>query len=119
MKRPIRLDGWGVAYIQEKRPRIEAICRRRELNFLAKVPESGPLQEEVVHALDWLETSHDHYSDASFQERKEEGIVEILRHLKMPDWSIRFFKWLIHKQRLRRARHMEKVRILPPSRDFH
>jgi hypothetical protein len=35
-----RLEGWGVRYDEDKRPRIEAICLRRELNFVAKLPRN-------------------------------------------------------------------------------
>jgi hypothetical protein len=47
-----RLNNWGVAYLVDRRTRIEAICGRRELKFLAKIPEGGPLREEVASALD-------------------------------------------------------------------
>jgi hypothetical protein len=114
-----RLDGWGVAYLEEKRTRIEAICRRRELNFLAKVPGSGPLQEEFARSLDWLAANHDYYADGSLRERMYDNAIEDLRYLNMPDWVVRFVMWLIHRQRLRRARRMENAGTAPPSRDFH
>jgi hypothetical protein len=114
-----RLDRWGVAYIEDRRARIEAICRRRELNFLTKLPDSGNLREEVGRSLDWLATNRDYFSDTSFRERGEDGMVETLRYVKTPDWFVRLFIWLMRKGRLRRARNMENVRILPPSRDFH
>ena len=114
-----RLNNWGVAYIEDRRTRIEAICRRRELNFIARLPECGTLREEVVSTLDWLTTSHEHFSDASFQERREEGEIETLRYLKTPDWLVRFMMWVTRRRRLRRARQMANVRIQPPSWDFH
>jgi hypothetical protein len=114
-----RLNNWGVAYLVDRRTRIEAICGRRELKFLAKIPEGGPLREEVVSALDWLTKNGDYYSDTNFQERKEEGEIEALRYLKMPDWLVRFFIWWIRRRRLRHAGQMGNVRVAPPSRDFH
>ena len=46
-----RLDGWGIDYDEATRYRIEAICIRRELNFLTKLPDSEHLQEEIAYAL--------------------------------------------------------------------
>ncbi|MDH2357807.1 hypothetical protein QCM77_45455 [Bradyrhizobium sp. SSUT18] len=43
-----RLDRWGINYDDERaRSRIEAICLRRELNFVGKFAHSEPLQEEI------------------------------------------------------------------------
>jgi hypothetical protein len=116
-----RLDRWGVAYIEDRRTRIEAICRRRELNFLTKLPESGRLREEVMRSLEWLTANDDYYSDASFRERRYEGGIEALRYLGnsgAPAWFIRFAIWLIRKQQLR-LRAMRNAGAVPPSRDFH
>jgi hypothetical protein len=96
-----RLDGWGIDYIEKDRPRIEAICLRREQNFLAKLPESQPLQDEIVRTLEWIATDRDHYSDASFQAREVRDQVETLRYLKAPKWLIRFALWVIWRRRLR------------------
>lgn len=86
-----RLEQWGISYVGEKkRARIEAICIRRELNFVAKLPQSEPLQEETVRRLEWCAGDHDHFSDASFQRREAHGQVEALRYLGAPDWFIRF-----------------------------
>jgi hypothetical protein len=84
-----RLDRWGVSYNEDKRNRIEAICRRRELNFLAGVPNTEPLREQVAHALEWCACNPDFYSDASFQQRIHEGNVETLHYLGTPEWLIR------------------------------
>jgi hypothetical protein len=114
-----RLDGWGVAYVEEKRARIEEICLQRELKFLARLPDSKPLQEEVVSTTDWVAQDRDYLSDASFRERKEEGEIETLRYLKTPDWLVRFFVWLACRRRLRYARRLGNACIQPSSRDFH
>jgi hypothetical protein len=103
-----RLDKWGVEYVEERRARIEEICLRRELNFLAKLPDSRSLQEEVVTASDWVTTNQDYFSDKSFRERREEGEIDTLRYLKMPDWSVRFFVW-VRKRRSRHARHAQPL----------
>jgi hypothetical protein len=86
-----KLEGWGISYDNEKkRSRIEAICLRRELNFIAKLPHSEPLREEIARTLEWCVTDHDYFSDVSFQQRYDHGNVETLRYLATPDWLIRF-----------------------------
>jgi hypothetical protein len=84
-----RLDRWGVSYDENKRIRIEAICRRRELNFLASVPNTETLRKQILDSLEWLASNRDFYLDASFQQRFHEGSVEALRHLRTPEWVIR------------------------------
>jgi len=41
-----RLERWGISYDEKARARIEAICLRRELNFIANLPNSEPLREQ-------------------------------------------------------------------------
>ncbi|MEH2507512.1 hypothetical protein V1290_006323 [Bradyrhizobium sp. AZCC 1578] len=96
-----RLERWGIIYEEESRYRIEAICLRRELNCLAKLPDSGPLQEEIARTLEWCATDQDYLSDASFRDRDDQGQVETLRYLKAPDWIVRFAMWLIRRRRAR------------------
>src|SRR5437868_5600257 len=48
-----RLEQWGVIYEEKKRARIEAICIRRERNFLTKLPQSEALQEDAARRLEW------------------------------------------------------------------
>ena len=85
-----RLEAWGVVYEEKKRPRIEAICIRRERNFVAGLPQSEALQEEAERRLEWCAGDHDHFSDASFRQREDEGQIEVLRHLGAPDWVFGF-----------------------------
>jgi hypothetical protein len=96
-----RLERWGLQYLEAMRIRIEVICRRRELNFLAKLPDSEPLQDEIVRALEWCASGHDFYSDKNFWWRHQEGEVEALRYLNAPDWLIRWAMWLIRRRRQR------------------
>lgn len=93
-----RLDRWSIRYEETLRYRIEAICLRRELNFLTKLPDSEHLKEEIASALEWCATDRDHLSDASFRERKDQGQVETLRYLGAPDWVVRFAMWLIRRR---------------------
>ena len=103
-----RLEGWGITYEEKSRYRIESICLRRELNFLIKIPDGGPLREERARALEWCASDQDRLSDASFRKRRDQGEVETLRYLGVPDWLVRFAMWLIRRRRLRafaRASH--------------
>jgi hypothetical protein len=94
-----RLERWGIIYEEGSRYRIEAICLRRELNYLTKLPDSGPLREEIVRTLEWCTTDRDHLSDASFRDRDDQGQVEKLRYLGAPDWVVRCAMWLIRRRR--------------------
>ena len=85
-----RLEQWGVVYEENKRPRIEAICIRRERSFIASLPQSEALQEEVARRLEWCAGDHGHFSDASFEQREIEGQREELRYLGAPDWVFGF-----------------------------
>ncbi|MGH6822017.1 MAG: hypothetical protein ACRECP_02940 [Methylocella sp.] len=85
-----RLARWGISYGDEKtRPRIEAICLRRELNIIAKLPNCKPLREQIARTLEWCDSNHNYFSDVSFQRRNDQGYVEALRYLGTPDWLIR------------------------------
>ena len=95
-----RLDRWGTSYNDEKeRSRIEAICLRRELNFIAKLPHSEQLQDEFARTLEWVVSQHDYFSDLSFQQRDDQGNAETPRYLGTPDWLIRFIFGLAPKVR--------------------
>jgi hypothetical protein len=80
-----RLERWGIGYDEKARSRIEAICLRRELNFVRKLPQSEPLQEELARTLEWCIGEHDYFSDANFRQRCEQGNIETLRYLGTPD----------------------------------
>jgi hypothetical protein len=85
-----KLERWGISYDENERFRIEAVCLRRELSFIAKLPNSEPLREQTARTLQWCAGDHDYFSNVSFQQRNDEGIVEIFRHLGTPDRVIRF-----------------------------
>jgi hypothetical protein len=96
-----RLERWGVVYDENKRPRIEAICLRRELNFVAGLPDSEPLQDEIKSTLEWCAGDHDFFSDENFQQREEQGVFETLRYLGAPNWLINFLMGLVQRRRER------------------
>ncbi|MBR1238139.1 hypothetical protein [Bradyrhizobium sp. AUGA SZCCT0182] len=81
-----RLEHWGISYDENRRARIEAICLRRELNFVIKLPQTELLQEEIARTLEWCAGDHDYFSDASFAQQREQGQAEALRYLGAPDW---------------------------------
>lgn len=84
-----RLELWGIGYDDEKvRSRIEAICLRRELNFVGKLPQAEPLREEIARTLEWCIGEHDYFSNLNSWQRWKQGNVETLRHLGAPDWMI-------------------------------
>jgi hypothetical protein len=85
-----RLERWGISYDEDKRIRIEAICRRRELEFLARLPDSETLREQIARTQEWYAGERNYFSDASFQQRILEGRIEHLRYLKVPARVIRF-----------------------------
>src|SRR5277367_1636964 len=90
MKQP--MQGWsdGASATMRRRARIEAMCLRRELNFIANLPDSEPLREQKARTLEWCVCDHDYFSDANFQQRNQQGSAETLRYLGTPDWLIRF-----------------------------
>jgi hypothetical protein len=93
-----RLDGWGIDYDEASRYRIEAICIRRELNFLTKLPDSEHLQEEIAYALEWYATKQDYFSDRNDRERDDQGAPDALRYLGAPDWFVRCAMWIIRRR---------------------
>ncbi|WP_027528175.1 hypothetical protein [Bradyrhizobium sp. Ec3.3] len=103
-----RLEGWGIQYLEGRRAQIEAICLRRELNFLTKTPNSKFLRDEIVRTLEWSAGDHEFYSDQSFQRRRQEGEVETLRYLNAPNWLMTWASWLIRRRR-------ERASALPRS----
>ncbi|TWA99506.1 hypothetical protein [Bradyrhizobium stylosanthis] len=96
-----RLEGWGIIYEEKSRYRIEAVCLRRELNFLKKLPDTGLMQEEIARTLEWCESDQAYFSDASFWSREVQGQIDTLRYLKAPDWFVQFAMWLIRRRRSR------------------
>jgi len=85
-----RLERWGIHYGEDKRTRIEAVCLRRELNFIAKLPHNEPLRVVIAQTLEWCASNRDYFSNESFRQREDQGHTQALRYLGIPDWLIRF-----------------------------
>jgi hypothetical protein len=98
-----RLDKWGIDYVETARFRIEAICLRRELNFLTKLPNSEPFQQEIASTVEWYGSNSDYFSDVNSQERDDQGMVETARHVGIPEWFIRFILYVARRGRRSRA----------------
>jgi hypothetical protein len=90
-----KLERWGISYDANARSRIEAVCLRRELNFIAKLADSESLREQTARTLEWCVSNNDYFSNSNFQQRDHEGNVETLRYLGAPDWVIRFVLGLL------------------------
>ncbi|NEW98521.1 hypothetical protein [Rhodopseudomonas sp. BR0G17] len=83
-----RIERYGIAYEEDRRARIEAICFRRELAFIARLPDQDKLRDEIEKTLSWYANS-DEFSDCRLEARYVSGGVEALAHLGMPNWLIR------------------------------
>lgn len=84
-----RLERWGITYEEKARPRIEAICIRRQLNFGAKLPDGEALREQLSASLEWCLSDHDYFADTRFQERNLQGDIDTLRYLGVSEWIVR------------------------------
>ena len=84
-----RLERWGIDYDEQVRPRIEAICLRRELAFASRLPHGAQLREQLAHTLTWYSARPGYFSDASFARRDMRGHVKAARHVGIPDRVIR------------------------------
>jgi hypothetical protein len=83
-----RLERCGLDYELKLRPRIEAVCLRRELAFVSKLPNGAELRDELVRTLEWSTANPDYYSNLHFEERWIEGEAGALRYLGAPEWNM-------------------------------
>jgi hypothetical protein len=84
-----KLERLGIEYDEDQRARIEAICFRRELAFAVRLPDGAQLREDRARDLSWYQANPDYFRDAQFIERHTDGQVEMLRHIRTPEWLIR------------------------------
>ena len=83
-----QLDRLGVAYAEQQRPRIEAICIRRESAFGDKLPRGRGVRAWGEHRLATYGNSN-LWTDAVIRARRLEGDTENLRYVGCPEWLIR------------------------------
>jgi hypothetical protein len=74
-------------YDEALRPRIEAICIRRQLAFAAKLPTGRQAREWAEQMLASSDPAT--LSNANFWKRYYDWRVEELHRLGVPDWAIR------------------------------
>jgi len=82
-----RLWNCGIGYAEALRPRVEAICVRRELAFAAKLPNGAQAQERAKRTL--AVCNGDNLSNEALSRRREVQAEVELRRLGVPDWTIR------------------------------
>jgi hypothetical protein len=100
-----RLERYGVAYDEAKRHRIEAICLRRELNFVSGLAGCEALQEQCRRSVDYYSTTPEFFLDRHMQQRFQDGSLEALRHLGVPNWLVALIsKAASLRRRLRSSR---------------
>lgn len=110
-----RLERCGIAYNEDRRARIEAVCFRRELALAVRLPDSAELQQDIAQYLDWYAANPDYFRDAQFRKRVSAGEIEALRYLDAPEWVIRVA--LILKSMLGRIMRVVGGRL--PTHSIH
>jgi len=80
---------WRFGYDEALRSRIEAICIRREIAFVAKLPNSEQIRDGAEQRLT-LCASQDVWTNTAFRDRHNEGSIETLRYLGVPEWLVHF-----------------------------
>jgi hypothetical protein len=83
-----RLDRRGIAYDEALRPRLEAVCLRREIAFAAKLPDGAMVRDSAERTLALCD-SPDYWTNAAFAERFDRDNIRELHDLGAPDWLIR------------------------------
>jgi hypothetical protein len=100
-----RLERWGFAYDEAKRHRIEAICLRRELNFVSGLAGCEALQQSIRDSLDYYGDNAEFFSDKNMRQRFDDGSLETLRWLGVPIWLVALLSKTINwRHRLRSPR---------------
>lgn len=83
-----RLMRYGIGYEEKLRSRVEAICLRRELAFLSKLPNGQQAHEWAEQGLVSYCDPANLTNDALDRRYFEEGVEELRQH-GVPDWVIR------------------------------
>ena len=82
-----RLEHRGIQYREALRHRIESACVREELRFARRLPDAVELQHRLQ---EWIEAPCDQqfWTNAAFEQRRVEGLVDGLLYLGVPGWAI-------------------------------
>lgn len=86
-----RLWRRGIRYQEDLRPRVEAICFRSERAFAARIPNGERIREQADQQLHAY-AGQDYWTDEAFHRRYNNGSIEALLYLQMPNWLIRRFE---------------------------
>jgi hypothetical protein len=89
-----RLSHCGFGYGEELRPRVEAICVRRELAFARRLPHGDRVREWAEAKLKWCEAP-DHLTDAARDDEFVKGGIEALHYAEAPAWMLRATRVLL------------------------
>jgi hypothetical protein len=99
-----RLRSYGFGYKEMVRPKVEAICVRRQLAFTRKLPTGQQARQWAQETLTYC--SPVNLSDASKSKRDHDWYVEEFRRLGAPNWVVRATRALgkiIEANRVRRT----------------
>jgi hypothetical protein len=89
-----RLWNWGVRYDEPLRPRVEAICVRRQLAFAKKLPDGQQSREWAEQIL--ASSDPTTLSSANMWKRDYDWRISELRRCGTPDWVVRAIIALAH-----------------------
>lgn len=99
-----RLARCGIKYEEKLRSRIEAVCMRRELALVARLPDGKELHRKIARNLDWYGANPEWLSDKQRRERMVQGGIDALRYMEAPKWFIRIVPMIVAViSRLRRS----------------
>jgi hypothetical protein len=115
-----RLEHWGIIYEEAKRYRIEAICLRRELHFVSGLAGCEVMQDSVRRSLEYYGNNCEYFSNSSFRKRFDDGSLEDLRWLGVPNWLVALVAKMARlRRRLTSARAVAAVQSNPviPGRE--
>jgi hypothetical protein len=82
-----RLWSYGIGYDEALRPRVEAICVRRQLAFAKKLPNGQQSREWARETLTACDPAN--LSNASFSKRNYDWYIEEAHRLGIPDRVLR------------------------------
>jgi hypothetical protein len=88
-----RLASRGITYDEARRRRIELVCRRQELSFALRVPDTSELQEQLRS---WLMAPPEasFWTNSALSQAQIDGVAAGLLHLSVSKWTVIFVRSL-------------------------
>lgn len=105
-----RIARCGIRYEESLRPRIEAICVRREIAFAAKLPDGQQAREHADGMLS-LCADASYWTNAAFGDRYVEEAKKALEYVGTPNVLIRLFV-IAYPWRVAAGRFFRRIRSL-------